>query len=251
MNKIIDAHMHFNMKKENPVDDLINQIELNNIVGGVLILNSDEEKRAFVKSVSNKVLLNKNIRIATLYDIKKQEDIEFIKYLDGTGIDFLIKLHPRISDIQKKDFETYLEGLKKFEKKDIIIDGFYYGENLENHISIEFTIYLATNLNDRNIVLAHSGGIKILECMLYTRKIENLYYDLSLTATYLKNSSVYIDIINFLKYNYKKVFFGSDYPDFTMKEAIDSMMIICKKAELSEDKIDMVFAENAIKFYKL
>ncbi len=47
--KIIDAHIHLNLKEENPVSDLLNQMDKHDVEKSMLILSLKEEHDAFIK----------------------------------------------------------------------------------------------------------------------------------------------------------------------------------------------------------
>lgn len=68
----------------------------------------------------------------------------------------------------------------------VLVDHWIFGPHIENHIGTELSIHLAKELPDKWIVIAHSGGFKLIETMLLTRTIKNIFYDLSLTQLYFK-----------------------------------------------------------------
>ena len=104
---------------------------------------------------------------------------------------------------------------------------------------------------DKNILLAHGGGHKVLEYMLYTKDLKNVFYDFSLTSNYLKHTSVKQDIVNFIKFNNSKIFFGSDYPDFNVSDSLESYKKLIEISEIEDEKIKKIFSDNIKKFLEV
>jgi hypothetical protein len=232
------------MKSPDPLKDFIREVSPLN--GFILILNTIEEKILFEKkllySFSEKFPLS---AIAFSYEFI---DNDFINSLTSNNIKYGIKIHPRLSKVTIKDFKKLAKKLEKIFFRFLIIDCFYYGSKLEYHINLELSIFLAKHFKDKKVLLAHGGGHKVLEYMLYTRELQNIYYDFSLTSNYLKNTSVRQDIKNFIKYNHKKVFFGSDYPDFTVKQSIETYKELISECEITKVNIQKIFYENVLSF---
>jgi len=242
MSKIFDSHIHFNMKANNPIEDFKNVVEI--LDGFILILNSQEEKEVFQEYLARN--FKKDYPLSAIALNYELFDVEFTKKIMSQDIKLGVKLHPRLSNITVNDFEKVSQKLEELEFNFIIIDCFYYGSSLKNHINLELSIYIANYFKNTNIILAHSGGHKVLEYMLYTRDLKNVYYDFSLTSNYLQNTSAWIDLLNFMKFNYKKVFFGSDYPDFTVQKSIDIYKKLFQESNLHNEQIDLVFTENIL-----
>ena len=210
MSKIFDSHIHFNMK----ADDIINDFKavVSILEGFILILNTYEEKQLFLKEFLNDFHENYPLSaIALNYELFDSENSDL---LISKNIKLGVKIHPRLSNITINDFKDIATKLKSLKFSFIIIDCFYYGSSLVNHINLELSIYIAKKFSNTKILLAHGGGHKVLEYMLYTRDLKNIYYDFSFTAAYLKDTSVWIDIIKFFKFNDQRILFGSDYPEF-------------------------------------
>jgi len=244
MYKKFDSHIHFNMEAVNIANDFITQVKF--LDGFILILNNEEEKKVFENSFLDKFIQLFPLSVLALnYELA---NTIFLNKLNAKGIGYGLKLHPRLSNITKDKFRDIANLIEGIDFKFIIIDCFYYGSNLETHTNLELSIFIAKYFKDQKILLAHSGGHKVLEYMLYTRELKNIYYDLSLTSNYLKNTSVEKDMINFIKYNYSRIFFGSDYPDFSVKSSLDSYLCLTNKAALDNIKVKKILYENIILF---
>ncbi|WP_143089665.1 hypothetical protein [Hydrogenimonas thermophila] len=235
------------MKEKDIVSDFKKQAET--LDGFILILNNQEEKKIFEKNFLKDFIYQFPLSaIAINYELA---NYEFLEKINNNGITLGIKLHPRLSNITRDKFTRVVNVIEQIDPEFIIIDCFYYGSSLETHINLDLSIYIAKYFKNNKILLAHSGGHKILEYMLYTRDLKNIYYDLSLTSNYLRYTSVRLDMINFIKFNYSKIFFGSDYPDFSIESAVDIYLDLTKEAKLNYDKINLIFEQNFVSFLNL
>jgi predicted TIM-barrel fold metal-dependent hydrolase len=234
------------MKADNPTIDFKEQVK--DLEGFILILNNEEEKALFEKSFFDSYTeLFPLSAIAINYELANSR---FLEKINDSNIKLGIKLHPRLSNITLDKFSAIASFIENIKFDFIIIDCFYYGSSLESHINLELSIFIAKYFKNTKIILAHGGGHKVLEYMLYTRDLKNIYFDFSLTSNYLKNTSVRQDILNFIKFNYKKVFFGSDYPDFTVKKSIDTYIELLQDTELNVEQKESIFADNILEYLK-
>lgn len=251
--KCIDAHIHFDLKQKDPAEDIVRNLQLMNCSAGVLILNSEAEKVFFLNNHSR--LLNSGIgwHIGVLAGLQPcQADSQLYQLLDAENIPWSVKLHPRLSRFTLADIPSVLESVRcgKTNFQNIIIDGFYYGANLDNCIAMELVIASAGMFPEKRIVYAHSGGIHVLKTLVHLRELANVVYDFSLSCNYLCHTSVRQDFIQLLRYNKNKVMFGSDYPDFSLGSARAATLDIVRDAGLTSEEQDRIFFENAAAYYK-
>ncbi len=212
-----DCHVHIPVKVKNPILALLKEINDNGVKGFVLILNTVEEENMYLEYLQ--FFEEQNYKVALFLDMKSKQWLENFKKLECRGIEYIVKIHPRISEITKDDFISIKKKLSQLIYQVIIVDDWLFGYQIDNHIGTELAIYLARELPDKTIVIAHSGGYKIVETMLLTRPLKNIYYDLSLTQLYFRGASIEMDINYFIKWTNERILFGSDYPDFNIEEA--------------------------------
>lgn len=251
MDGIFDAHMHFPIASSEPLKDLCNAMNRNGITQAMVILNGQEEKHLFEKNSDFFLSYTDTFCAASSLDLNEPYPFLFLENWISKGFHMFIKLHPRLSNIQKSNFREIHKMLSYLYCSTVIIDCFFYGHHLENHIGIELGIYLAEKLPKTNFVLAHAGGFRMLECMLYTRTLPNIYYDISLSCNYLYGASTHIDMIQLLKFNSHRTMYGSDYPDFLPSSAIDNVKALSKGANLSDKQMDAIFRTNAQNVYQM
>lgn len=239
MYKIFDSHIHFNMKAESPSIDFKEQVK--GLEGFILILNNEKEKVLFEKSfLDTFTQLFPLSAIAINYELANNQ---FLEKITNLNIKLGIKLHPRLSNITLDKFESIASIIENIKFNFIIIDCFYYGSNLETHTNLELSIFIAKYFKETKIILAHGGGHKVLEYMLYTRDMKNIYYDFSFTVVYLKDSSAWIDIIKFFRFNENRILFGTDYPECNIEHIKSCYEEIILEA-LDKDSSKLIYELN-------
>lgn len=248
---VFDAHMHIPIKCNSPYEIFKDEVLKSRLDGGLLILNGEMDAKCFWDNynVISEGGLGFIPKIAFILDIHSFNWKLGYDKLFRYGIKYSIKIHPRVSNITINDFEKIAECISLLNSDTIIVDNWVFGPRLENHIGTELTIYLAETFRNKHVVMAHAGGVRILENMLLTRPLANVYYDLAETCRYFKNTSVYMDIIHFIKYTKKRIMFGSDFPDFKIIDSIISMGELLRMADLTHDEINDVMYGTAEKIY--
>ena len=131
----------------------------------------------------------------------------------------------------------------------IIIDTLYYGHEIEYHNGIELGVALARRYPERNIVMAHCGSVEFLKCMMATRYLSNVYYDYSFIQTFFQNTSLRLDMVDFLRRTANRIMFGSDFPSFQLDNALSNMKSLANEARLSNEQIEIVMGLNAERIY--
>ena len=244
--RVFDAHVHFDLRSDDPIRDFESHYSNNCITSCVLILNSETEISLFEDNYERlQDSVGERMIVAGIFDTHTSIPCPRYEKWREWGFRTCLKIHPRKSNLTKKDSLSLADKLEGCTENTVIIDCFEYGHRLENHIGIELGIHLAEHFPEKRIILAHAGGHRALECMLYTRTLKNIYYDLALSCNYLYGTSAWIDLVHLVRYNPNKAMFGSDYPDFSQNAAMEKCLELCEKAELSERNIESVFFGNA------
>lgn len=250
--KIIDAHVHLNMKDINPFNALKANLASCKIEEAVLILNSQKEKEYFLDHFQEVAEDRHHWHIGVLIDLNSGAlETDIMNRLLSRSIPFSIKVHPRFSGLCISDIPSLIKKIDEMPRswENIIVDGFYYGSHLEHQIAMELAIAFSRHYEDKRIIYAHAGGIHILKTLVHLRDRGNICYDYSLSCNYLLDSSLKTDFVLFLKHNKQKVMFGSDYPDFSSENAVRATQTLCEAAMLSPDEQADVFYHNAKRLY--
>jgi predicted TIM-barrel fold metal-dependent hydrolase len=136
------------------------------------------------------------------------------------------------------------------EKVPVILDAWYYGSELKYNPDLEGLIQIAKSQPNRNFVIAHAGGYRIIEYFYHTRELENVHYDLSLTTQYLRDSSLYLDFKKFIKWIEKdRILFGSDYPYGLPKMQYENIRLIMDELQINRLDKDKISFKNAKRIY--
>lgn len=246
--KIIDAHIHLNLKEVKAVSSLLHEMDSNDIEKSMLILNLKEEHDAFIKDFASYKSNQNRFWIASGINIHDNESFSRYDELCQLGVSPKVKVHPRLFKLRKDDIETVVNALEPYNTQ-IIIDSLYYGSEIEYHNGIETGVAIALRYPDRKVVMAHSGSIEFLKCMMATRYLPNVYYDYSFIQTFFQHTSLRLDMVNFLSRTANRIMFGTDYPSFSLASALDNMKSLAGEAGLNGEQVLMIMGQNAEKIY--
>jgi predicted TIM-barrel fold metal-dependent hydrolase len=162
-----------------------------------------------------------------------------------------LKIHSRIQKLEQKDYPIITEHLRNTpDNIPVIIDAFYYGDDLEHLPSLEYIIKWAKEFPDKKFIVAHCGGYEILKYLFHLRSLPNIYYDLSFSLQYLSDSSLFLDLIKLIKFTDKsKIMYGSDYHWASPKMQYDVLRDIFGRLSLPEKEREMILYYNAVNIF--
>lgn len=246
--KIIDAHIHLNPNDEASVSNLLHQLDAHGIEKAMLILNVKEEYDAFIKDIASFKANSDRFWIAAGLNIHDKSSFERFDGICQMGIAPKVKIHPHLFKIRKEEIEDVVKALDPYDTQ-IIVDSLFYGEELEYHNGVEVGLAIARHYPHRKVIMAHSGSVEFLKCMMLTRYLPNVFYDYSFIQTFFQHTSLRLDMVDFLHRTANRIMFGSDYPSFSLDSAIDNMRSLVNEAGLSEEWMAMVMAQNAERIY--
>jgi len=242
--KVFDAHMHLNMKSENIVEDFVHQVKINSLSGFNLILNSEEEKEYFFNNSGNFSKIGVPFAVTQGLNFRSVDEDMFSAESVKS-----VKLHPRLHNITKNDFIQIKDKLSSYYVDVIVVDAFFNGHHFENHIGIELAVFLAEEFPEAKIIIAHMGGHKALECVLLTKTLYNIYHDISFSMNFFEDTSVALDILFLCKKYNKRIMFGSDYPDYSVREALSCMNRYLDQGDFDETERANLLYKNAMSIY--
>jgi predicted TIM-barrel fold metal-dependent hydrolase len=163
-----------------------------------------------------------------------------------------LKIHSRIQQIGENDYNSLNEALESIMPitVPVIIDAFYYGADIEFQPILKQIVFLCRKFKDVRFIIAHSGGYEVLKYFYHLKNLENVYFDLSFSLAYLKNTSVFMDFKNLVRYgSSRRLLFGTDYPFIDAKKQLDIFMEICAEIKLSEENRDNILYLNSNKIF--
>ena len=95
------------------------------------------------------------------------------------------------------------------------------------------------------------GGHYVLDFMMLAKRLKNVYMDISYSFLYYQSDSVIDNIIYCMRsMKFDKIFYGSDYPDRSIKTSLEMSMKILKKKGLTDTQLQKILFENSNSFFK-
>jgi predicted TIM-barrel fold metal-dependent hydrolase len=106
----------------------------------------------------------------------------------------------------------------------VVFDVFPQGPGLIKEILPLNYDWIAKTVPKTKIILAHSGGSRILDALLVAKANSNVYLDLSYSLLYYQGSSVLGDFLFAVKkIGAQRVIYGSDYPEVGIVESFEKV----------------------------
>lgn len=243
--RVYDAHVHFDMKKKDVQKDLIEYLEMNELTGIVLIINTREQMNALEKC--REILWKYLDRIEFAFGVNKNDEFwkEGLSFCHENNKLFHIKIHPRLFGILQEEIEWYVNMVEVIKPQVVIVDDFFYGDSVKEDIGAVLACEIAKRNPKQKVVLAHAGGVNLLRHVMWTKIYRNIYYDISLIVNYFSSSSIEQDIMWMLKFMSERILLGSDYPDFTIHNVWEVVSRYIDNAGLTDEKIMQVMYKNA------
>ena len=221
--------------------ELSQKLTFNNIIQAVVYILDE-------KALSIDLKVPDNLIISTALGIHKtyMSDIEkaFEKNIK------IIKILPYDQGILRSDYQNILEVAEFVEEKGMVLTicSTYGSKLLYDTNGIELAVFLKKK-TDIPIILAHGGGPKVFDAMSIALDYEDIFLDLSFSLKFWWGSSVIKDYAFVLKkLEFKRCFYGSDYPYVDFDESIRVFLKFAEKYVFSEDVQENILYRNFIEF---
>lgn len=252
--KIIDSHVHLYQKPDLEKEFHISQEPVEKLLEGLSNkITKEKINQALVYILDSKFLsLNlkvpKNLIIASVIRLNKNHS-EDLKKAFAQGIK-VIKILPYEQKISRKIYPEIVKIAKLAKKKKMILSiCSTYGSKLVYATNgVELAAYIKTKV-DIPIILAHAGGPKIFDAMILALEYEDVFLDLSFSLKSWWGSSQIKDYAFAIKkLDYKKCFYGSDYPYVGFEESLKYFLRLSKKYNFSKKGRDNILYSNFEEF---
>lgn len=230
MMEIFDCHVHiFNGLEDYNLD----------VRGMNIIFNQVETYQKW------KDHFQSNWSVSLIFDFKN--NLAFVKEQIASGRIDALKVHSRIQKLSPTDYRDLKESLKEVPSGlPVILDAFYYGDELEFNPNLDQFIQLIKFFPERKFIIAHCGGYEVLKYFFHLRTLPNVYYDLSLSLQYFVDSSLRQDYVKLLKYTpASKVLFGSDYPYASPRLQMEILEGMLKHLQIKKEDVRKMTYDNA------
>ena len=233
------------------IDNLLADMEANNIIKALAVGMQeigayDENKYAqFILSKTDKLIpiafFNIN-EFSTINEIKNK-----FKQLKTNGYKG-IKLHPRMGQFSLKNklLPSIIKLANEIRLTVLFCTYFYSNQNGSYLNSTENLIQLLENIDEAEIILLHSGGVKIFEYMEIARAFPNILLDLSFTISKYEGSSLDLDISYLFHTFDQRICIGSDNPQFSLSKLRERFNFFSKN--IAFDKAENIAYRNIAKF---
>jgi predicted TIM-barrel fold metal-dependent hydrolase len=178
--------------------------------------------------------------------------LDFVRGEANRGAIAALKVHSRVQRLRYEDYDRVIAALESFPAHlPIVIDAFYYGKELENQPSLAQIVRIADGFSDRDIVIAHCGGYRVLEYFFHLRELSNVTYDLSLSLQYLADASLLPALEKLIRFTPpSRLMFGSDYPYASPARQCETLLQLCSAARLGEDAVDAILGDSARRLFR-
>jgi predicted TIM-barrel fold metal-dependent hydrolase len=157
-----------------------------------------------------------------------------------------LKLHPRLQGFSLEDPGAV--GLARRAGElgvPVLVDAFPGG----NFSPAPFAAF-GRACPETRIILAHMGGHRVLDFLMLAKELANLYFDISFSLLYYRGSSVPRDMAFAMRsLRFQRVFYGSDYPDRPVGDALKESLSLLRAEGLKNEEIERIAFLNAQEFF--
>jgi predicted TIM-barrel fold metal-dependent hydrolase len=247
--KVIDSHLHLDHARYGSVmeaaAELSRQLHAVDICKGVVLHLESQgwNYQEFSAAISRHDNLCAFVNISP-------HDTNAINYLEDAKYNYNfcgLKLHPRLQKLSLHD-QRVIDLCVAAGRLDmpVLIDAFPDGDWLMSRFSVALFADLARACPDTKFIWAHFGGHHAIDFMMVAKRLVNVYLDISYSWLYYRGSSVIDDIYYALRsLKFKKVFYGSDYPDRSIADSLDLSLELFRNYEIDHDDLSRIMHANA------
>jgi len=143
----------------------------------------------------------------------------------GDGRKRFVKFHNRFGKYHPND-ERFMAVMKANDKLDVPmvigVCGLLHDRNTPEAVDpATYFFNLAQSLHHTTLLIMHGGGTRILQMAEFCRDLHHVYFDLSMTLSKYKGTSVAGDI-RWLCHHYdRRMIWASDFPEVSILQALN------------------------------
>jgi predicted TIM-barrel fold metal-dependent hydrolase len=181
-----------------------------------------------------------------IFDFQKQQDWVVAEAASGRlqGL----KIHSRLLGIQDHDYPDLFDAYSRVAllKLPTVIDAFYIGHELDIQPNLQRIAEMVSLFPDNTFIIAHSGGIRVMDYFLHLKNCPNVVFELSLSLSYLKHSSVYADFGVLLRFGDRnRIIFGTDFPYVDAQDQLKVFLKMADDLNMNETDREKILYTNA------
>jgi predicted TIM-barrel fold metal-dependent hydrolase len=253
MKSIIDTHLHLSPKVSTSAAVAAKSLEDDllacNVQRGIVLhlLAQPWSAEEFAEAISKSDRLSGFINIDPLGSEASRQLRDGVEKLGFIGL----KLHPRLQNFDLDDPAVCrLVGFAGEIKTPVLIDAFPDGDWLMMGFDPLAFARLAKNCSKTQIIIGHFGGHHCIDFMMLAKRLPNIWFDFSYSLLYYKGSPVMHNLLYCCRsMNYRRIFYGSDYPDRSIKATVQQTLGIMDAHGVEGSNLNQLMAENAMEFF--
>lgn len=251
--KVIDTHLHFDDSKfpniKDAFQDIQSQLVESNIEKGIVLhlLKQNYDLTEIGKLISEFDRVECFVNINPFSQNASAELSEASSSYPFVGL----KLHPRLQNFTLDDERVVTLCQSAGELKlPVLLDAFPDGTAIMNGFSALKFAELAKKCPNTKFIWAHFCGHYCIDAMMVAKRLPNVFLDLSFSLLYYRGSSVISDLMYcFKSMRYDRIFYGSDYPDRSIKNTLSESLDLFTDAKIDRTGLDKILYSNAKEFF--
>lgn len=247
---MIDAHIHHQFTTnfaQQELEDLKRKLKAHGIDQSILYLIYDND----ITDKNYMLSFGESIIPSVMLDPKDGQVSEKLLDIKRAGIK-MIKILPYEQQLYYEDYPLVCNFAQQIQEQEMVLTicGSYGSKNVYKTNGVELAAAVLNSGFTNPLILAHGGMVRQLDVYSLMVEYPNLYMDLSFTIKYWWGSHIIQDLYFTLnKFNFMRAFYGSDYPNMTLKEAREYFDRFCDMFEIAEMDRKKLLEGNFKRFY--
>ncbi len=249
---IIDAHTHihpdprgFGPTKDASAEALVAGLQAAGIAKAVVLAIEPDMGNAYVadKCAEHPELIG----FASLDPLKPESVTADLNTYIRSGRMHGVKLHPRRQGFTIEHVRETIQLVEQVAelKVPILFDAFPYGDTYYKIQEVRLIHEVAQAVPQADIIMAHTGGIHVMDALMVVKGNRNVVVDVSFTPFWFAGSTVYADLLFVLrKLGANRILHGSDSPEVPVGRAVEDTLSLCDQIGFTEADRSLIFSGN-------
>jgi predicted TIM-barrel fold metal-dependent hydrolase len=181
-----------------------------------------------------------------IFDFQKQQD--WVVAEAASGRIQGLKIHSRLLGIREHNYPDLFDAYSRVAhlKLPTVIDAFYIGHEMDIQPNLQRIAEMVSLFPDNTFIIAHSGGIRVMDYFLHLKNCPNVVFELSLSLSYLKHASVFADFGVLLRFGDRnRIIFGTDYPYVDAHDQLLCFLQLADSLKMPESDREKILYTNA------
>lgn len=158
----------------------------------------------------------------------------------------IVKFHHRFGKYHPND-ERFIEVMRVNETLEthmvIAVCGLLHDRNIREAVYTPgYFFNLAQKFSRTQILIMHGGGTQIMQVAEICRDLHHVFFDLSMTLSKYRNTSVSSDIAWLCNHYDRRMLWGSDFPETSPRQALEDFYATV--GNIAEEKKNNILGNN-------